>query len=160
MLEQVAELPRIKAPSLQNGLSRLSNLLGGRSALRQTAEPFPLDPLNPRELEAATAAVKEHAASVLPPDTPLRFNICTLQARCFWGVFHGLSTGYLTSVETFATRDLLASERGGHKFRICSAYRCTHTLGLSLVIPDLRTGMHLEICFLATASAPPAGNAS
>ena len=85
MLEQIAELPRIKAPSLQNGLSRLSNLLGGRSALRQTTEPFPLDPLSPRELEAATAAVKEHAASVLSPETPLRFNICTLQARRFSG---------------------------------------------------------------------------
>ncbi len=80
MLEQVLDLPSIKAPSLRDGLSRLSNLLGGRPALRQASEPYPLDPLNPRELEAATEAVKQHAASVLPPDTPLRFNICTLQA--------------------------------------------------------------------------------
>ena len=82
MLEQVSELPVLKAPSLRDGLSRLTNLLGGRSAVRQTSEPFPLDPLNPRELEAATEAVKQHAASVLPPNTPLRFNICTLQACC------------------------------------------------------------------------------
>ena len=80
MLEQVTELATFKAPSLRNGLSRLSNLLGGRTALRQASELFPLDPLTPRELEAATQAVKQHAASVLPPDTPLRFNVCTLQA--------------------------------------------------------------------------------
>ncbi len=81
MLEQVLDLPSIKAPSLRDGLSRLSNLLGGRTAPRQASEPYPLDPLNPREVETATEAVKQHAASVLPPDTPLRFNICTLQVE-------------------------------------------------------------------------------
>ena len=89
MLEQVIELPSIKAPSLRDGLSRLTNLLGGRPALRQASEPFPLDPLNPRELEAATEAIKQHAASVLPPDTPLRFNICTLQASCLFRLATG-----------------------------------------------------------------------
>ena len=83
MLTQItdATTPR-KAPSLQNGLSRVSNaLFGVRAPLLNEKIPFPLDPLSARELETATAAVKRHAASALAPETPLRFNIVTLQAR-------------------------------------------------------------------------------
>lgn len=86
MLTQItdATTPR-KAPSLQNGLSRVSAAIFGVRSLPLSEEtPFPLDPLSARELETATAAVKLHAASALAPGTPLRFNIVTLQVcTCF-----------------------------------------------------------------------------
>lgn len=81
MLTQItdATTPR-KAPSLQNGLSRVSAaIFGVRSPPLSEETPYPLDPLSARELETATAAVKLHAASALAPGTPLRFNIVTLQ---------------------------------------------------------------------------------
>lgn len=86
MLTQIidATTPR-KAPSLQNGLSRVSAaIFGVRSPPLSEETPYPLDPLSARELETATAAVKLHAASALAPGTPLRFNIVTLQVcTCF-----------------------------------------------------------------------------
>ena len=75
-----SDTKRIRAPSLTNGLSRVSEaVFGVRPTVLSARAPFPLDPLSPRELETATSAVKKHAASALSAGTPLRFNIVTLK---------------------------------------------------------------------------------
>lgn len=79
MLTQIADKNRIRAPSLTNGLSRVSEAIFGVKPAVLSNAPFPLDPLSAAELETATAAVKKHVASELIPGTPLRFNIVTLK---------------------------------------------------------------------------------
>ena len=74
-----SETKRIRAPSLKNGLSCVSEAISDVRPTVLSDVPFPLDPLSAVELEAATGAVKRHAASALSAGTPLRFNIVTLQ---------------------------------------------------------------------------------